>query len=77
MNFQPVATLEELDTLDPCEMIKGYQSGLRHEPEPNESKGKSFWHGWRNGMMDRGYMKSDIASESLARLIVARSREKQ
>jgi len=47
----PVETLEELDTLDDAEIQEGYRDGWTGEPEPGDNRSKSYWHGWRVGMM--------------------------
>lgn len=74
--FEPVRTLEELDTLNSEMMVAGYMAGRKGYPEPEIECGKSFWHGWRNGMIDTGRMQQDDASLTLARLIVERSRKR-
>lgn len=49
----PVITAEELDSLDPGEMVEGYGDGFAGEPEPGDNRSKAYWHGWRNGSNDR------------------------
>jgi hypothetical protein len=51
---QPVTTLEELGTLDHAEVMEGYMDGLKGEP-CGDNRSRSFWHGWRNGMVDGGH----------------------
>lgn len=72
--FQPVATLSDLEKLDADEMLDGYRSGLAEEPQPGSDKSKSFWHGWRNGMMDRGKLPHDDAANALVREMGAKHR---
>jgi ribosome modulation factor len=36
-----------------AEMLQGYWSGLKGEPEPGDNRSYSFKHGWRNGRDDR------------------------
>ena len=72
--FLPVTTVEELDTFNKDDIVNGYHAGTRNEPEPFH-RGKAYWHGWRNGMIDKKHMPMDYAAEFLARAIV-RSREK-
>ena len=72
--FQKVATLNDLKNLDDDEILKGYRSGLNKEPEPGSDKSRSFWHGWRNGMIDRGVFPSDSESSQLAQEYVRRVR---
>jgi ribosome modulation factor len=72
--FIPVSTLADLDTLDDAEIVEGYRDGLANEPEPHNNRSRSYWHGWRNGMADRGFRPIDEAQRDLAREYVARSR---
>ena len=65
--FEPVRTKAELDALDPSEILEGYMSAERGDPEPGQNRGKAFWHGWRNRMIDMGESPSDEASRALAR----------
>ncbi len=67
-----VETLAELDTLDDAEIQEGYRDGRSGEPEPGDNRSKSYWHGWRNGMMDSHRMKPDAASMKLAAEYVRR-----
>lgn len=68
----PVRTLEDLYSLDHIEILEGYMDGLENFPA-GENRSRSYWHGWRNGMMDKGHMPHDEASAELARLVVAAS----
>jgi hypothetical protein len=65
MKFSPVATLADLNSLDESEIIEGYRTTQRGDPEPGENRGRAFWHGWRNRMMDYGELPQDEASRSL------------
>lgn len=69
-----VTTLDELESLNDEEVIEGYFDGLKNEPEPGNNRSKSYWHGWRNGMVDGGYAVADKNMAKLARLVVQRSR---
>jgi ribosome modulation factor len=40
--------------LDEDECLAGYRAGLDDEPEPGSDKSRSYLHGWRNGMADKG-----------------------
>lgn len=64
-NRIPVFTLDDLDSLDKDEIIEGYCDGFINEL-CGDNRSRSFWHGWRNGMMDAGFMEMDEASRSLA-----------
>ena len=51
---RPVTTLEELDALDEAEMMAGFLSAEKGDPEPGANHSRSFYHGWRTRMMDLG-----------------------
>lgn len=74
MNFTPVRTLADLESLDQDQILEGYVTTQRGDPEPGANRGRSFWHGWRNRMMDMGVLEVDEASRSLAKEYVARQR---
>lgn len=74
MKFQPVETLEELDSLNIEDVKRGYVLGLHKAPEPKENK--ALWHGWRNGMIDKKHLQGDEAYYKLARLIINREKNK-
>lgn len=66
----PIIKASQLDDLDEMEMIQGYWDGTANEPYPGNNRSFSYWHGWRNGMMDRGHMRHDSASRQLAHDVV-------
>lgn len=68
--FKPLSSKEELDSIDGEECVAGYWSGRNGDPEPGSDKSRSFWHGWKNGSMDFGFLKPDIHSQSLAESVV-------
>lgn len=68
--FQPIRTIAELDLLDADEMLVGYNDGLNNAPEPGSDKSRSYWHGWRNGIVDRGFAELDSAQRELADAVV-------
>lgn len=74
MTFQPVTTLWDLDTLDHDQVVEGYTSAERGDPEPGENRGRSFWHGWRMRMIDYGVIPSDAGHQNLVREYVAQMR---
>lgn len=76
MPFAPVATLDDLDSLDEAEMIEGHRSAERGDPEPGENRGRSFWHGWRTRMMDLRAIEVDDTHRALVAQYVRRSNRK-
>lgn len=74
--FLPVTTLAELDALDDAECVEGYFDGRDDAPEPGNNRSRSYWHGWRCGMMDAGRLDVPEAHRALIAAWVARSREK-
>ena len=74
--FEPVRTLADLATLNEDEIVVGYTSTQPGDPEPGENRGRAYWHGWRNRMMDLGTIPQDAASMQLAREYVQRNRGK-
>jgi hypothetical protein len=77
MNFDPVRTLAELDTLDDDEILAGYREWHPGDPEPGPNRSKAYWHGWRNAAIDRREIDGDAASAQLAHEYVAMGRLKE
>ena len=46
------ATIEDLLTLDDDELLDGWMSYQRGDPEPGLNRGRSFWWGWTNRRND-------------------------
>lgn len=67
MSFDPVRTKDDLDSLDGDEIVEGYLSAARGDPEPGPNRGRAYWHGWRCRMMDMGELPIDAAARQLAR----------
>lgn len=65
MNFEPVRTKADLDTLDRAQIVEGYLAAERGDPEPGPNRGRAYWHGWRNRMMDLGEIPIDDAARRL------------
>ncbi len=63
---KPVESVSELDALDDRDVLSGYEAGRNGREEPSIEFNRSYWHGWRNGMMDSGRMKGEAASAKLA-----------
>lgn len=64
--FNPVQTVDDFRTLDDGEMLEGYLDGFHGEAAPDSSHSRSYWHGWRNGMVDSGRRSPDQAHLDLA-----------
>ncbi len=65
MNFEPVRTKADLDTLNHAEIVEGYMSASSGDPEPGPNRGRAYWHGWRVRMMDFGEIEIDDAARAL------------
>lgn len=74
MNFAPVTTLADLDSLDHADVVEGYASADRGDPEPGPNRGRAFWHGWRCRMMDYGMIPIDSDHMRLTHEVIARQR---
>lgn len=72
--FLPVYTKQDLDALDSADILEGYMSASRGDSEPGPNRGRAFWHGWRNRMIDYGELPSDDASMSLAHDVMKAAR---
>lgn len=70
-NFEPVQTLDDLLSLDKDDVLAGYLSADAGDPEPGPNRGRAFWHGWRNRMIDKHVLPVDEASRRLAREYLA------
>lgn len=70
-----VPNLETLLSLDENEVVEGYLDGFRGEPEPGNNRSLAYWHGWRNGAVDKGLRKSDSEQQFLVHAYVKHLRE--
>lgn len=68
--FKKVCTKKELHMLDDDDVLAGYLAGLNGEREPGSDRSRSFWHGWRNGMVDSGRSEKDEEQAMLAEEVV-------
>jgi len=75
--FAPVRTLDDLDTLSEADIIEGYTTAQRGDPEPGENRGRAFWHGWRNRMIDLGVIEGDDAAAALVAAWRERERDRR
>ena len=74
MAFQPIRTKADLDSLDQADVLEGYMSAERGDPEPGENRGRAYWHGWRNAMIDMGELPVDAAAMQLVREMYPRKK---
>jgi hypothetical protein len=58
--FQPVETIADFRTLDECEILCGYLDGMSGSRCTLSEVSRSYWHGWRNGLVDGGFTERDI-----------------
>ena len=69
---EPISDLQALSEQDERDMLAGYNAGFSGDGhEPSAEFNRSYWHGWRNGMMDSGRMRIDEPARLLAHLFVA------
>jgi len=72
--YKPLSSVRELDVLDGDDCMAGYFVGLDGTSEPGSDKSKSYWHGWRNGMMDTNRLPIDWSARNLVAEFVRRQR---
>ena len=71
--YSPVSNIFELSQLNDDEILEGYLSvceDKKSQKLPGSDKSKSFWHGWRNGMVDKKYSDGDHFMNRLANEII-------
>ena len=68
--FTPVATLDDLNTLDEEEIIAGYCDYQKGDPEPGPNRGRAYWHGWMNAARDHGERPSTPEARRLVREVL-------
>ena len=72
MAHAPVTTLADLLALDNAEVVDGFMSAERGDPEPGANHSRSYYHGWRTRMMDMGEIPIPPEHHALARAWVDR-----
>lgn len=70
---RPVVSVDDLSTLDDAEIIEGYLDGRDGLP-CGGNRSRSYWHGWRNGMVDSGRMGAAPEMSALAADFLAQAR---
>ncbi len=69
--FRSVQSIAEFKTLDDGDILEGYLDGFHATGVPDSSRSRSYWHGWRNGMIESERMPPDMAYHRLARAFEA------
>lgn len=72
---RPVWLATDLDTLDEADILEGYKDGLEDFP-CSGNRSRAYWHGWQNGMVDKGRMKSTPAMRFLVQDVLRSGRLK-
>lgn len=57
--FAPVETVADFRCLDDGEVLEGYFDGFHGVSAPGSDRSRSYWHGWRNGLIDAGLAEPD------------------
>lgn len=76
MTHEPVTTLEDLDSLDQDQIVKGYMECRKEDPEPGANSDRGYWHGWCRRAEDNGEREITPEHRILARAYLARERER-
>ncbi|MFC3126080.1 hypothetical protein ACFOD4_13515 [Pseudoroseomonas globiformis] len=64
MVLEAVRSVADYRTLDEAEILIGYMDGIAGlTGAPNMTR--SYWHGWRNGVVDAGFIDPDEAQLEL------------
>ena len=71
----PITRAVLLDDLNDAELIEGYHDGRANEGEPGDNRSFSYWHGWRNGMVDGGHRRGDSAQQQLCADYIGQQRK--
>ena len=71
-----LAPITDLADLDDDECLAGYRAGLGFIPIDHTKRNSSYWHGYRNGQVDRGLEPISPEQQEFARRFVAAGRAK-
>jgi hypothetical protein len=58
--FEVVRSVADFRSLDEAEILIGYMDGVAGLVGA-EGMTRSYWHGWRNGAVDAGFIEADEA----------------
>jgi hypothetical protein len=64
--FASVSTVADHRTLDESEVLIGYMDGIEGIPPSPDLHSRSYFHGWRNGMVESGLAEPDSDWHALA-----------
>lgn len=70
---RPVVTADDLDALDGTEIVEGYKDGFEGFP-CGENRSRSYWHGWKNGMTDKGRLPMTAEGRMLVHDVLEKKR---
>jgi hypothetical protein len=63
---EPINNLTALDNLDGRDLVAGYFAGFSGDGhEPSVEKNADYYHGWVNGMCDKGRMQPSATHKQL------------
>lgn len=77
MNYEPVTTMEQLDAMDDDLILTGYRAGLGFIAVNYMEKDPAYWHGYRNGQVDRGLEPASPQQSQLARAFIDSGRGRE
>lgn len=64
--FHAITTVADHRLLDDSEVLIGYMDGFEGRPLSGNAYTRSYFHGWRNGMVDAGTVEPDWFQLQLA-----------
>lgn len=67
-------TLAEIEACDPDVILAGYRAGLGFTAVNHMQTDPGYWHGYRNGQVDRHQQPIDAHQQRIAREFVDRGR---
>lgn len=77
MTFEPVSTLDDLDSLNDDEIVAGYREWRKGDPQPGPNRGRAYWHGWMNAARDHGEQPISPEARELAHVWLQRERQRR
>lgn len=75
--LKPITTLEEWDALDEDACLDGYRAGLGFTDLNHMRTDVSYWHGYRNGQVDRGLEPCSREQSEIVRLVGQRDKARR